>query len=108
MKEPTAIECHLQQHMTFGCHVCPKNGVVEDLFSCTPSPIVNCLSPRARQDERCVSSIVAALAPLVGPEARRILAARSRPAVLLHGPATAEGGSLVEAAAERVRRAVSD
>lgn len=55
------------------------------------------------QDERCVEAVVAALAPLAGPEARRLAAARSRPAVLLHGPATAEsGGGLVEAAAERV------
>ncbi|CAM9360776.1 unnamed protein product, partial [Ascophyllum nodosum] len=59
-------------------------------------------APKPPVDERCVGSIVAAIAPLVGPETRRILAARSRPAVLLHGPATAEGSSLVEAAAERL------
>ncbi|CAM9932401.1 unnamed protein product [Ectocarpus sp. 12 AP-2014] len=55
-------------------------------------------------DERCVEAVVAALAPVVGPEAFRLLVvARSRPAVLLHGPGAAEGGgSLVEAAAERL------
>lgn len=48
--------------------------------------------------------MVAALAPLAGPEACRLVAARSRPAVLLHGPGTVEGSrDLVEAAAERVR-----
>ncbi|CAM9982264.1 unnamed protein product [Ectocarpus sp. 8 AP-2014] len=57
-------------------------------------------------DERCVETVVAALAPIVGPEAFRLLVvARSRPAVLLHGPGAVEGGgSLVEAAAERVGR----
>ncbi|CAB1097222.1 unnamed protein product [Ectocarpus sp. CCAP 1310/34] len=55
-------------------------------------------------DERCVEAVVAALAPVVGPEAFRLLVvARSRPAVLLHGPGAAQGGgSLVEAAAERL------
>lgn len=48
---------------------------------------------------------MAALAPLVGPEACRLVTARSRPTVLLHGPSTVEGGGggLVEAAAGRVR-----
>lgn len=58
------------------------------------------------QDERCVGALVAALAPLAGPEARRLVTARSRPAVLLHGPATLEGGDLVEAAAQRVRNSL--
>ncbi|CAM9856766.1 unnamed protein product, partial [Ectocarpus fasciculatus] len=55
-------------------------------------------------DERCVEAVVAALAPVVGPEAfRLVVVARSRPAVLLHGPGAAEGGgSLVQAAAERL------
>lgn len=53
-----------------------------------------------------MEAVVAALAPVVGPEAFRLLVvARSRPGVLLHGPGAAEGGgSLVEAAAERVGR----
>lgn len=63
-----------------------------------------CLLPPLTQDERCVEAVVAALAPLAGPEASRLVAARSRPAVLIHGPATAEGGgSLIGAAAARVR-----
>lgn len=72
----------------------------QGLYSCTFLSLFFFFS----QDERCVDAVVAALAPLVGPEASRLVAARSRPAVLLHGPATAEGGgNLVEAAAERVR-----
>lgn len=56
------------------------------------------------QDERCLGPLVAALAPLAGPEGHRLVAARSRPAVLLHGPEAGETGRLiVEAAAERVR-----
>lgn len=51
-----------------------------------------------------MEAVVAALAPVVGPETfRLVVVARSRPAVLLHGPGAAEGGgSLVQAAAERV------
>lgn len=58
----------------------------------------------SEQDERCVGPLVAALAPLAGPEGHRLVAARSRPAVLLHGPEAGETGRLiVETAAERVR-----
>lgn len=54
-----------------------------------------------------MEAVLAALAPLAGPEASRLVAARSRPAVLIHGPATAEGGGrLVGAAAERVRASI--
>eukprot|EP00752_Nemacystus_decipiens_P017233 g15437.t1 len=62
-----------------------------------------CPVAKAPLDERCVEAVVAALAPLAGPEASRLVTARSRPAVLIHGPATADGsGTLVEAAAERL------
>eukprot|EP00904_Undaria_pinnatifida_P006698 jgi/Undpi1/3158/HiC_scaffold_15.g06532.m1 len=63
-----------------------------------------CPPTRPPLDERCVEALVAALAPLVGPEACRLVTARSRPTVLLHGPSTVEGGGggLVEAAAGRL------
>eukprot|EP00903_Cladosiphon_okamuranus_P012041 g11306.t1 len=90
LREGAAVCSPVPETLPYHRFVCRANGYP-------------CPEPEAPLDERCVEAVVAALAPLAGPEASRLVAARSRPALLIHGPATVDGGgSLVGAAAARL------